>query len=549
MTFYAIMILAMLLTLLLIPPLMRFASTIGAVDTPNERKVHARVTPRIGGIAIVLGALVPMSIWLPFDRQYLALLLSALVILAFGVWDDRKDISYRYKFLGQTIASLIVIFLGDISITYAPLMDGQALAPWVSVLLTLFCLLAVTNALNLADGLDGLAGGTTLLSFGLIAVLALNVEAADLLILTMAVIGGVLGFLRFNSHPASVFMGDTGSQFLGFILGVELILLTQNADIALSKASPVLILGLPLLDTLCVMGRRISKGRSPFAPDKQHIHHRLLALGFSHYETVVIIYLIQAVFIISAFFTAYSSDWLPIGLFLLYMLIIHRLFSYAESRGLQFSAPGFVRQLVSRQWIRVHTLVHNWPLDKYLPHYLFLLSVFLMVHLCLGINEMSADISLLAAMLALMFLLVALRKTANEWLDRLTTYTFSALLCYLAYVNDPGPMYWYLTEWVLVVLGGVWVFVAIMMQKYERFETTPLDILLVLLALLIPYFAGSAIELDHLPLQVVKYLVLLYLFEYAITRGLYRQLRLFPFTLAFGAAVISLVWLLAAPLV
>ena len=152
-------------------------------------------------------------------------------------------------------------------------------------------LVGITNAINLSDGLDGLAGGVTFLSLAAIAVLTyIAVDAGFMLLATMSIMGSILGFLRFNTFPARIFMGDGGSQFLGFSAGVLAILLTQSSNTALSPALPLLILGLPILDTLMVMGERIYEGRSPFVADRKHIHHRLLALGFHHYEAVVTIY-------------------------------------------------------------------------------------------------------------------------------------------------------------------------------------------------------------------------------------------------------------------
>ena len=174
MVFYAALIISMLFTLVLIPPLVKYADVIGAIDKPSARKVHSNVIPRIGGIAMILGAFVPMLIWLPLDKQYLSILTGVLVIFGFGIWDDRKEISYKFKFLGQFVASLIVVVVGDISVKHVPFLSDMAIPVIVSQCFTILCLLAITNALNLADGLDGLAGGTTLLSFGLIGILSLR---------------------------------------------------------------------------------------------------------------------------------------------------------------------------------------------------------------------------------------------------------------------------------------------------------------------------------------------------------------------------------------
>ena len=192
MTFYAALIVSMLCTLALIPPLVRHANLIGAVDEPGERKVHLTAVPRIGGIAMITGALAPILFLMPFEQRYIAITVGVLIIFFFGVWDDRKNLSYKSKFLGQILAASVVVFAGDISIQYAPFTDGQLLPQPVAYGFTIFCLLAITNALNLADGLDGLAGGTTILSFGVIGVLCLNAHAPFVLLVAMAVVGGLV---------------------------------------------------------------------------------------------------------------------------------------------------------------------------------------------------------------------------------------------------------------------------------------------------------------------------------------------------------------------
>ena len=540
MTFYASLIVAMLLTLVLIPPLIRYAFLIGAVDKPDPRKVHVNVVPRIGGIAMIFGALVPLIIWLPYEKQYVAIALGTLVIVAFGVWDDRKDISYRYKFLGQILASSLVVLGGDIYIVYAPFMDGQPLPILVSYGFSIFCLLAITNALNLADGLDGLAGGTTLLSFGLIAILSYKAGAGGILIVTMSVVDGVIGFLRFNSHPASIFMGDTGSQFLGFILGVELIMLTQFADLALSKSIPLLILGLPLVDTLTVMLKRILRGVSPFAPDKNHIHHRLLALQFSHYETVVILYFIQSVFIISAFLTCYSQDWLPTLLFVVYTLVLTATLSLMESERVNFYYNGWIRKWSKARWREWKRILGAVNVERYLPYYVLGLVPLMIIFAGAEAIHVSVDVAVLSVGLAILLVFGIRRAHQNEWLDRLGAYTFCALLCYLGYRNQNHDGTVYILEWMLIVIAGLWVFVTISVQRQNRrFETSPLDILLILLALLIPLFAESTSAVDHLPLDVFKFVVLLYLFEYIINSGIYYRFRLLPYSLTVGSLFIA----------
>lgn len=531
MAFYAALIISMFLTLVLIPPLIRFAGTIGAVDEPNSRKVHVKAVPRIGGVAMILGSLIPLFIWLPFEKEFIAIALAIGVIFVFGIWDDRKELSYKYKFAGQLIAAGIIVFVGDIYIRYAPFADDQILPAYIACPFTILCLVAITNAMNLADGLDGLAGGTTLVSFGLVGVLCLSADSPYILIVTMSVVGGVLGFLRFNSHPAAIFMGDTGSQFLGLILGVELLLLTQQADIALSKALPLLILGLPLVDTITVMTKRILNGRSPFAPDKNHVHHRLLNLGFSHYETVVILYLAQFVFVISAFFTAYSPDWKPATLFVVYGLLIVFCLDFVEERQISFHHQGVFR-LYAKDSVRSVLLgLQTLNLARHLPLFVIVALPALTFHTLATGSDIGIDVAVLALVMAVLFFLRGYYKVENDWYDRVLTYTFSACIAYLGFKKGDVSSAEYLIEWILICIAGVLVFVAISTGKDKRFETSPYDVLLILLAFLIPYFTKMATEVDHLPLDIVKFIVLLYVFEYLINSKEYETNRLLRYTL------------------
>ncbi|MCG8672703.1 MAG: undecaprenyl/decaprenyl-phosphate alpha-N-acetylglucosaminyl 1-phosphate transferase [Pseudomonadales bacterium] len=544
MAFYAALILSMIVTLVLIPPLMRYAGVIGAVDEPNSRKVHVKAIPRIGGIAMILGSLIPLIIWLPLQKEYISIATAVAIIFVFGLWDDRKDLSYKYKFLGQFLAAATVVYAGDIYIRYAPFMGDTQIPSYIACPFTILCLVAITNAMNLADGLDGLAGGTTLLSFGLVGVLCLTSGAPYILIVTMAVVGGVLGFLRFNSHPASIFMGDTGSQFLGLILGVELLLLTQQADIMLSKALPLLILGLPLVDTITVMGNRILSGKSPFSPDKNHLHHRLLKLGFSHYETVVILYLTQALFVVSAFFTAYSPDWIPASLFIGYSVTIVLMLSLLESRRYSFQERGVIRVYIKERVQFLSDWLQSKKLYIYLPGFIVFAMPVLSFYTVLSGNAIGADVAILCAAFALAFFARNHIDFNNDWFDRVITYTFCACLSYLGYykldVTDTG----YIIEWAVICVAALLVFVAISTSNSKKFETSPYDILLILLAFLIPHFSQAATDIDHLPLDIVKFIVLLYVFEYLINSHIYQSSKTIRLSLGVSAAMIPAAFLI-----
>ena len=301
-------IVATFVTMVLISPLVRLANRWHVVDMPAARKVHKTPVPRLGGLAMTIGAILPPLMWTTMDSQMAGFLCGIVVILFFGAWDDIKGLDFRLKFLGQIIAVLTVVLYGGVVIRYLPFFGLEPLPDYVAIPLTVFALVGVTNAINLADGLDGLAGGITLLSLGIIGILAYPTGDSRVLLLTASVIGSIVGFLRFNTYPARIFMGDAGSQFLGFSAGVLVVMLTQESNTALSPALPVMILGLPLLDTAMVIGERLYEGRSPFLPDKNHIHHKLLTLGFDHYEAVFVIYLLQTLLVAAAYFLRFETD-------------------------------------------------------------------------------------------------------------------------------------------------------------------------------------------------------------------------------------------------
>ena len=212
---------------------------------------------------MAVGALLPLCLWLPMDSTLVAYLLAVVVLLAFGVCDDRFTLNALTKVAGQLCAVLIVMLMGHVSIDTLMLGERIALPGWLGSSLTLLFLLGITNAINLSDGLDGLAGGTTLLCCAVLALLAHNWDLRFVETVSVVLMGAIVGFLRFNTHPARIFMGDAGSQFLGFSVGVLAILLTQQGATPISTAVPLLLIGLPVIDTLAVMALRLRSGRSP----------------------------------------------------------------------------------------------------------------------------------------------------------------------------------------------------------------------------------------------------------------------------------------------
>ncbi|WP_028559258.1 glycosyltransferase family 4 protein [Paenibacillus pinihumi] len=299
---------ALVLALVLTPLVKKFAFAVGAIDKPNHRKVHTRIMPRLGGLAIYVAFAAGLLVLLPFAPEGLfdssdmnlirAMLAGGTLIVLIGALDDRFELSAKVKLAGQLVAACIVVFGFDVKINFVNIPFGgsmQSIAEWISIPLTIFWIVGVTNAINLIDGLDGLASGVSGIAIGTILIMATLMGFEPIILMSALLLGGIVGFLFFNFHPAKIFMGDSGSLFLGFSLAMMSMLAFKQITIV-SFVTPLLIIGVPLSDTFFAIVRRLINKKPIFAPDKGHLHHCLRELGFSHRKTVLIIYAIAAFF-------------------------------------------------------------------------------------------------------------------------------------------------------------------------------------------------------------------------------------------------------------
>ena len=289
------------------PLVRRFAFKIGAIDIPKDnRRMHKKPTPRIGGLAIIFGFTVATLCFAQPSRQLYGTLAGAAIIAVMGVIDDCKNLPAKLKFVIQIIAALVVVFAGDIKIDVFTnpnfLSDNPywVLPEWLSVTLTVIWIVFITNAVNFIAGLDGLAAGVSAIMSISLVFISIRVGESPIAILGIALMGSCFGFLPFNFNPAKIFMGDTGSTFLGFMLATLSIQGVFKSYAVISFAVPLLILGLPLFDALFAMIRRILRGQSPMTADRGHLHHRLVDMGFSQKQTVFILYAISGVLGITA---------------------------------------------------------------------------------------------------------------------------------------------------------------------------------------------------------------------------------------------------------
>ncbi|TLS38491.1 glycosyltransferase family 4 protein [Pseudalkalibacillus caeni] len=302
---------AALITVLIITPfIIKFAIKIGATDKPNHRKVHAKVMPRLGGLAIFIGVIAGYFTAGLYEQQMNGIILGAVLIILLGVFDDIYELSAKFKLIGQIVAAGIIVSTGltidFISIPFV--VDRIDLGIWAYPI-TVFWIVAITNAINLIDGLDGLAAGVS--SIGILTIAVMAFIWGKVLILTFAliVLGGTIGFLFYNFHPAKIFMGDTGALFLGYSIAILSLLGLYKSVTLFSFVVPIIILGVPIFDTTFAIIRRLVNKQPISAPDKSHLHHRLLALGFSHRKTVLVIYGLAVLFSVSALVFSSTTLW------------------------------------------------------------------------------------------------------------------------------------------------------------------------------------------------------------------------------------------------
>jgi UDP-GlcNAc:undecaprenyl-phosphate GlcNAc-1-phosphate transferase len=514
-------IVAMIVAMAWLPLLARVAAKWGIVDEPGGRKVHSAPIPRVGGLAMAIGVFVAALIAIDLQVQDRWFLGAAAVLVAFGALDDRFDLDYRVKLIGQLLAVVIVVIVGDVHIRAITLDDRVMLPVWVSVPLTIFFLVGITNAVNLADGLDGLAGGTTFLCLCAVALLLSSVgdqNAGTALCLAFA--GAVLGFLRFNTYPASVFMGDAGSQLLGFTIGVLSIRATQSFASQFSAAIPILLLAIPILDTLSVMAQRIGEGRSPFSPDKNHIHHKLLALGFGHHEAVMVIYSMQATLFLAAYFMRFESDLTILAFVTTFFVLSITIMQLAVRSGWRLRDASGAAAVSALS--RILAVLQQ---PKLLPWYSYLAIVLaLSVYAALIVLETAAVSSDIRILILALFavtigLLVILRASPLSVVEKAALYVTATVLVYLDAMALPADRFISILTWVAISIAAVATAVRLRLHNDRRFQVTPLDLIVLFMALIVPSLPGTF----HLPhggvMAIVKLVILFYAIEVLVSRS------------------------------
>ena len=297
------------------PPVKAFAEKVGAIDIPREdRRVHDHPIPRMGGLAIFLGFVVTLLLFVNMTTQITGILLGAVIIAAMGAIDDIISLNPWVKLAGQIIAAVVAIRCGLVfQVISNPLTsNGMIEIGWLSIPLTILWIVGCTNAVNLVDGLDGLAVGVSAISALTMLFVSLFVSESAVSVILAALVGACIGFMPYNLNPAKIFMGDVGSQFLGYVLSTVSIMGLFKFHAIITFLVPLLALAVPLADTVFAFFRRIANGQSPFHADRGHFHHRLLDMGMSQKQVVAVLYGVSAILGLIAVLLAGDVAWVRI---------------------------------------------------------------------------------------------------------------------------------------------------------------------------------------------------------------------------------------------
>ncbi|MCD8914155.1 undecaprenyl/decaprenyl-phosphate alpha-N-acetylglucosaminyl 1-phosphate transferase [Staphylococcus simulans] len=324
-----LILISMVVSVVLTPIVIKISKKLDIMDKPNYRKVHTKPVSVLGGTVVLFSFVLGIWIGHPIEREIIPLLIGMIIMYIVGLIDDVHELKPLYKLFGQCLAALVVVYHG-VTIDFIQLPFGTIQFGILSIPFTVFWIIAITNAINLIDGLDGLAAGVSTIAFMTIGFIAILQADIFIMMICSVMIGSLIGFLFYNFHPAKIFLGDSGSLQLGFIISFVSLLGFKNITF-FSLFFPMVILAVPFIDTLFAMIRRAKKGQRIMQPDKSHLHHKLLKLGYTHRQTVVLIYSIAIMFSISSIILYLSQPW---GVVMMLILILITIELIVEFTGL-----------------------------------------------------------------------------------------------------------------------------------------------------------------------------------------------------------------------
>jgi len=534
-TLFYIFITSLMTAMIMIPSVSKLAIRIGGIDKPDERKVHCTETPRLGGIAIFCAFLFSALFFIDIDRQIKAFLAGAVVIFLTGLADDLNGLSPRNKLIGETIAATVAILTGGISMTTLgnPLGLGEFQLGIFAIPFTIFAVVGVMNAINLIDGLDGLAGGTSAVACLAFGVLSWNTGNTSLLALVVALLGAIVGFLRYNTYPARIFMGDSGSLFLGYCMAFFSVMLLNKSGVAVSPVAPLMILGVPILDTLVVMGGRMLNGKSISSPDKTHLHHRLLDHGFGHRFSVLLVYGLSYLLAVAALLLHGASDSTQAIVLLLFCIILY------------FGLHVFGNLEKAQQFHYMNSNKSIWETDtlrslvKYSRFLLVVIKYFLLLILTLIIfvtPEYPANIAWVSGLLlAFMSGLFVFRKGWGDSLLQSVVY-FSGLISIFIIENYgrqtelAGFNLILISHSLFACLLAAVVIKIIMRKRIGHLVNTPFEYLILFFVVAVPLLPADISSQFHLMSVAAKSVILFVAYKLTLMRQIHSNRKILAAT-------------------
>jgi len=512
---------ALFLSLFIVPITTVLARKIGAVDIPKDRSSHLAPITRLGGLGIATSLILSCLMFLPFNTFAGAFLVGLSVIVVTGLIDDVADVGPRWKLVGQIIAATSFVLLGGGSLENLGDFLGrdEIRLNLLAVPFTIFCMVGGMNAFNLSDGLDGLAGGLAAIALVFFAYFSWYTGASDLVLISMALLGAVMGFLRYNSYPAKLFMGDCGSLTLGYVLAALLISGSQRETLhPIPLVTWVMVVALPLQDTLLVMVRRVYYGHNPFLPDRTHLHHRLMTLGLAHPSVVAVIYAAMAIFGILALALHDYPDWYTFSVLCLIGIIL-----FVSVAGLQYLGFAFNAE----QQKQPYYTIRQWPIFRSISRWMrgnvVNVSVLLLMLLCLPalffpVPEFNRKEALTLFMLSWVVLFYGFHRFQGyRGMLHGSIYVSIFTLFFLYNLAAESGRHWpsiYLTA--ISALAVTWVIAKIIFRrKLVILSTSGFELLMLLLSWFMPFVLFQELSLParvvdaarHACLQVLPFML------------------------------------------
>jgi UDP-GlcNAc:undecaprenyl-phosphate GlcNAc-1-phosphate transferase len=515
--------LALLSSLILLPFLMKYASQLGLVDNPtgSSRKLHKAPMPRSGGLGIIIPTGIAILVVLPWNDSILSFLFSSLIIVGFGLLDDVIELKPTQKLVGQALGVTLAM-VGGMTISNVPFIDNSP--AWLSYALTFVFVMAVINGVNFSDGMDGLAAGTTLMALVLIFLLAVEGNDIQVAIIAASICAALVGFLRFNTHPATIFMGDAGSQFLGFSVAWLAITVSQTETSTLTRVMPLLILGIPIMDVLQVICVRIKKKLPLPGPDREHFHHQIGKLGLPQAGVVATIYILQLILLLGAFLMQHNSDTEALVFYICYLVVVLGLLYAIHLQGWRIREANGFGGVNRRNWFfRRASFLHPYSGKFYGLSLAGLLVVFAVMS-----TEMPKGFIYIALIIATSVLCVRL-VARGRWallIGRVSTYS-ATTFCVYGMTLSSHPQASFGVFDLMLALLTVALVVSIRTTRKQYFWLTPQDLLVLFFVILLgPSLSldlGSGVNSGALMFHTI---LLLYIGEYVLARGPVAQKRI-----------------------